>query len=119
MIKSDNAYMGVILVMCGLLGWASSPASAAVHIEGQVQAGGGPLANSTITLWEANAGDPKQLAQTQTGSDGRFELGTDETPGADVSLYLVAKGGVATVNKGSSDNPAIALLAVLGNTPPD
>ena len=35
-----------------------------------------------------------------------------------MSLYLVAKGGEATVNKGSGDNPAIALLTVLGNTPP-
>jgi len=33
-------------------------------------------------------------------------------------LYLVAKGGEATINKGSGDNPAIALLSVLGNTPP-
>ena len=118
MIETGKASIAVVLATCGLLGWACNPAAAAVHIEGQVQAGGGPLANSTVTLWEANAGDPKQLAQTQTGSDGRFELGTDETPGADVSLYLVAKGGVATVNKGSSDNPAIALLTVLGNTPP-
>jgi len=119
MIEIGKASIAVVLATCGLLGWACNPAAAAVHIEGQVQAGGGPLANSTVTLWEANAGDPKQLAQTQTGSDGRFELGTDETPSADVSLYLVAKGGVATVNKGSSDNPAIALLTVLGNTPPD
>ena len=29
-------------------------------------------------------------------------------PGKDVVLYLVAKGGVATINKGSGDNPAIA-----------
>jgi len=118
-IEIGKAGIAVVLAMCGLLAWTCNPAAAAVHIEGQVQAGGGPLANSTVTLWEANAGDPKQLAQTKTGSDGRFELGTDETPGADVSLYLVAKGGVATVNKGSSDNPAIALLTVLGNTPPD
>ena len=118
MIETGKASIAVVLATCGLLGWACNPAAAAVHIEGQVQAGGGPLANSTVTLWEANAGDPKQLAQTQTGSDGRFELGTDETPSADVSLYLVAKGGVATVNKGSSDNSAIALLTVLGNTPP-
>ena len=54
----------------------------------------------------------------QTGSDGHFQLGTDETPSADVSLYLVAKGGQATVSKSSGNNPAIALLAVLGNTPP-
>ena len=119
MIETGKASIAVVLATCGLLGWACNPGAAAVHIEGQVQAGGGPLANSTVTLLEANAGDPKQLAQTQTDSDGRFELGTDETPGADVSLYLVAKGGVATVNKGSSDNPAIALLTVLGNTPPD
>ena len=119
MIKIGKVSVAAALAMCGLFGWACNPAAADVRIEGQVQAGGGPLANSTVTLWEANAGDPKQLAQTQTGSDGRFELGTDETPGADVSLYLVAKGGVATVNKGSSNNPAIALLTVLGNTPPD
>ena len=119
MSENGKAGIAVVLATCGLLGWACNPAAAAVHIQGQVQAGGGPLANSTVTLWEANAGDPKQLAQTQTGSDGRFELGTDETPGADVSLYLVAKGGVATVTKGSSDNPAIALLTVLGSAPPD
>ena len=118
MIETGKAGIAVVLATCGLLGWACNPAAAAVHIQGQVQAGGGPLANSTVTLWEANAGDPKQLAQTQTGSDGHFELGTDETPGADVSLYLVAKGGVATIKEGSSDNPAIALLTVLGNNPP-
>ena len=119
MIETGKANIAVVLATCGLLGWSGNPAAAAVHIEGEVQAGGGPLANSTVTLWEASAGDPKQLAQTQTGSDGRFELGIDEASAAEVSLYLVAKGGVATVNKGSSDNPAIALLTVLGNTPPD
>jgi hypothetical protein len=92
--------------------------AADVRIEGQVQAGGSPIANSTVTLWAATTGDPKQLAQTQAGSDGQFQLGTDETLGADVSLYLVAKGGAAAVNKGGGDNPAIALLTVLGNTPP-
>ena len=119
MIEIGKASIAVVLATCGLLGCACNPAAAAVHIEGQVQAGGGPIANSTVTLWEANAGDPKQLAQTQTSSDGRFELGIDENSAADVSLYLVAKGGVATVNKDSSDNPAIALLTVLGNAPPD
>ena len=39
-------------------------------------------------------------------------------PSADASLYLVAKGGVATANKASGDNPAIALMAVVGNKPP-
>jgi hypothetical protein len=45
-------------------------------------------------------------------------LGTQETLGNDAVLYLVAKGGEATISKGSGDNPAIALLSVLGNTPP-
>jgi hypothetical protein len=35
----------------GLFGFATGPAEAAVRVEGQVQAGGGPVANSTVTLW--------------------------------------------------------------------
>src|SRR5262249_27363031 len=91
---------------------------AAVRIEGQVQAGGGPIANSAVTLWGASAGEPRQLAQTRTNSDGRFEVGSQDNLGADVILYFVAKGGEAAVNKDSGDNPAIALLSVLGNSPP-
>jgi hypothetical protein len=89
-----------------------------VRVEGQVRAGGGPLANSTVTLWAASAGEPRQLGQARTNNDGRFELGSQERLGAEVILYLVAKGGEAAINKGSGDNPAAALLAVLGNTPP-
>src|SRR5262249_53965411 len=63
------------------------------------------------------AGEPRQLAQATTSSDGRFEISNQETPAADVILYLVAKGGEPGVNKSSGNNPAAALLAVLGNTP--
>lgn len=84
-------------------------AAVAARIEGQVQVGGGPVANSTVTLWGASVAQPRQLAQTRTGSDGRFELASPDDVGRDVILYLVAKGG---------DNPAIALLSVLGNIPP-
>ena len=101
-----------------LLGYACGTAAAEVSIAGQAQAGGGPLANSTVTLWAASAGEPKQLAQAKSGNDGQFELRTAETPGKDVVLYVVAKGGVATVKKGSGDNPAIAFLTVLGTQPP-
>src|SRR5262249_45414645 len=75
-----------------------------VRVEGQVQAGGGPLASSTVTLWAASAGEPKQLAQTKSGSDGRFELRAADSPSKDVVLYVVAKGGIATVNKGSGQS---------------
>ena len=118
MIKIDRTRIAAMLLTGGVLGWLCGPAAAAVHIEGQVQAGGGAVVNSTVTLWAASAEEPRQLAQTKSGGDGQFQLATDETPSADVILYLVAKGGRATVSKSSGNNPAIALLAVLGNAPP-
>src|SRR5262249_9411010 len=118
MLRIDRAQMATTLLAVGVLGYACVPATAAVRIEGQAQAGGGPLANSTVTLWAASAGEPRQLAQARTNNDGGFELNSQETPGADVILYVVAKGGEAVINKGSGDNPAAALVAVLGNTPP-
>src|SRR6516165_4483888 len=118
MFTISKAHMLSTLLTLGILGYVCAPATAAVRIEGQVQAGGGPLANSTVTLWAASTADPRQLAQTKTSSDGRFQIDSQETPGADVILYLIAKGGEAAVKKGSGDNPAVALLSVLGNTPP-
>ena len=45
-------------------------------------------------------------------------LAPRKTPGKDIVLYVVAEGGVATVEQGGGDNPAIALLTMLGNAPP-
>src|SRR5262249_62267311 len=83
---------------------------------GQVLGAGAAIANSTVTLWSATAGDPKQLAQTRTGADGRFSLGVPATPGSDSSLYLVAKRGQPSVSKASGDNPAIPPLARVRTT---
>ena len=112
------AVLGVFGVVTAVGTEASAQQRSSVRMEGQVQAGGGPLAGSTVTLWSASTGEPKKLAQTKSGSDGRFELRTADTPGNDAVLYVVAKGGTATVKKGSGDNPAIALLTLLGNKPP-
>jgi hypothetical protein len=117
-LKVHKTQIATVLLAAALIGYACGSASAAVRIEGQVQAGGSPLASSTITLWAASSGEPEQLAQTKSGSDGRFELRTAETREKDIILYLIAKGGIPTINKGSGDNPAIALLTVLGNKPP-
>ena len=106
------------LGVLGLLSLVSGTADAAVRIQGQVQAGGGAVAGSTVTLWAGSGGEPKQLAQAKTADDGSFALGTDETPGSGVSLYLIAQAGVASVNRDAGDNPALAFLAVLGGTPP-
>jgi hypothetical protein len=118
MIRFKRANVITTLLTAGALGGACATAEAATRIEGQVQAGGGAVANSTVTLWGASAGAPRQLAQSRTSADGRFELNSQEDVGADVILYLIAKGGEPTIHKGSGDNPAIAMLAVLGNLPP-
>ena len=90
-------------------------ASAADSIKGQVLGGGAPIAQSTVTLWAASAGEPKQLAETKTDNEGRFELRSSGTS-VDSSLYLVATGGEPKA-RGGGDNSAIALLAVVGSTP--
>jgi hypothetical protein len=113
-IKHGLAAMPVAI---GLMASGAGPAEAAVQIDGQVQAGGGPVTNATVTLWAATAENPKQLAQVKSGPDGKFVIGSSQTPGSDTSLYLVAKGGEPMVGHGS-DNPAIALLTVLGSQPP-
>ena len=92
-----------------MLGGICGAAIAAVQVEGQVQAGGNALANATVTLWAGSSGDPRQLAQARSGTDGGFRLNSQEEIGRDVSLYLTAQGG---------DNPVVIWLAVLGNTPP-
>src|SRR5271166_2092061 len=119
-VESQNwPVRGALAVgLLGLLGSACGAADAAVRVDGQVQAGGGSVAGSTVTLWAGSAGDPKQLAQAKTADDGSFALSADTTPGPGESLYLIAKGGVAAVNKGAGDNPALAFLAALGGNPP-
>ena len=117
MLRTQQPLIFIALFITGILG-AFGPSAAAVRIAGQVQAGGGPLANATVTLWGASAGEPRQLGQARTNGDGRFEIGNQENIGPDVILYLTTKGGEAAVNKGSGDNPAAAMLSVLGNAPP-
>jgi hypothetical protein len=89
--------------------------TAADSINGRVLGGGAPIANSKVTLWAASTGAPTQLAQASTGTDGRFTMNAE---GASGSLYLVAKGGTPAANKANGDNPAIALMTVLGTRAP-
>lgn len=50
----DQLQVVVALLAFGLLAGASGSAAAAVVIDGQVQASGSPLANSTVTFWQAS-----------------------------------------------------------------
>lgn len=90
--------------------------AAAVEVAGRVLGGGAPIARSTVTLWAAGAGAPRQLATAQTAADGRFKLRAPA--GHDAVLYLVASGGQPSADRSGGENPAIALLAVLGKAPP-
>jgi len=109
--RAALSYMLGTLLSCTVL---TLQGFAEETIKGQVLGGGAPIANSTVTLWQASAGAPKQLAQTKTKVDGRFEMNSPG-PSGDTSLYLVATGGVP--KSGGGDNPAIALLTVLGSKP--
>ena len=97
----------------------ASSALTADHLSGRVLGAGGPIATSTVTLWEAGSNEPKKLAEAKTNDQGQFEIRSTAARGTDSFLYLVATGGVPKAQKSSADNPAIVLLTVLGNKPPD
>ncbi len=76
-------------------------------LAGVVQIAGHPLGGATVTLFAAGEGAPKQMGETKTDERGAFTL--DVHPATQRSVfYLVAKG----------QKPGVALLSVLGTTPP-
>src|SRR5262245_41540088 len=89
----------------------------AANIAGRVLGGGAPIANSTVTLFAASAGNPQRLGQARTGADGRFSINVPSVPSGSI-LYLAAKGGRLAANPSSGDNAAIALIASVGAQPP-
>jgi hypothetical protein len=97
------------------LGVLSMPALAD-QMHGQLLGAGVPIVGSTVTLWAEGLGGPQQLAQARTDDNGRFSL--DAAGGGDTVKYLVAKGGRPSTNAASGDNSAIALMTVVGSTPP-
>ena len=107
-----------LLAVAALFLISAAPAIAAVSLNGQVLGAGAPITNSTVTLYSASAGAPKQLAQAKTGAGGRFTLNAADVPGKEAILYVVAKGGTPAANKAGGNNSGIALLSVLGATPP-
>jgi Transthyretin-like family len=109
-----SSLVGVLSVATLML---AGSALATDHLSGRVLGGGGPIANSTVSLWEASSNAPKKLAEAKTNDQGQFDLRSTTARGADSVLYVVATAGVPKAQTG--DNPAIALLAVLGNKPPE
>ena len=106
-LTSSACAIGIVL--------SSVPTFAADSISGQVVGAGAPIVGSTVTLWAEGSGAPRQLAQARSGADGRFALTAD---GGGANLYLIAKGGRPSANAAAGENPAIALMTVLGSTAP-
>ena len=89
----------------------------AAQVKGRVLGKHEPIANSTVTLWAASQGAPAAIGHATTDAEGRFEIKAGGSRPAGSILYLVAKGGTPHGQK--TDNPAIALLAVLGASAPE
>src|SRR5690349_7746949 len=98
--RAVSRFLVEALVVSSLL--YGGPASAE-SFKGQVLGAGAPIAKSTVTLWAASADEPRQLAQSQTGADGRFTLNAGGAAGKETIFYLVAKGGQPAANKASGD----------------
>lgn len=107
-----------IAVIAALGALSNATLVSAAALNGLAQGGGAPIVNATVTLWTASTAAPKQLAQAKTGADGRFVLNAPDAAEKDASLYLVARGGRSAADKASGDNPAIALMTVIGSKPP-
>jgi len=109
--------VGALVLLNAMLPTAIA-ASAQVGLEGRVLGAGAPIAGSTVTLWAANADAPAKIAETQSDSQGHFAMQFAGLPGQGRSFYLLASGGVPAAGNESGNNAAIALLSVVGSTPP-
>jgi hypothetical protein len=118
MSVTRNISFGLLAVFAAMTTVAPQASAQQQQLEGQVLGAGSPIANATVTLFAATSSASTQLSQTQTGADGHFRLSYARPQNSDTSLYLVATGGVPDANRGSGNNPSIALLTVVGTTPP-
>jgi hypothetical protein len=117
MMATFSSLRAVFLTALTASVFTAGAAYAADNLKGQVLGAGSPIAKSTVTLWLAGEGAPKQLAQARTNEEGRFQLLAKSERG-DGILYVVATGGEPKGSRAGGDNPAIALISVLGSKPP-
>jgi NHL repeat-containing protein len=71
-----------------------------------------PIADSSVTLYEAGpaGGNATALATTTSDSNGNFSIGLATAPPPTATLYLVAIGGTT----GGGHNGAILLMSIIG-----
>jgi sugar lactone lactonase YvrE len=107
-------YVALVAVFGAL---ASVQAAKAQPLVGYIRTGDRPIVKSTVTLWSAGPHSPKKRAQATSGNDGRFELeAPPRQPGE--TLYLLATGGSPPGAGTGRSDPAIVLMATLGEALP-
>ncbi|MCK1463144.1 hypothetical protein IVB34_33505 [Bradyrhizobium sp. 2] len=116
-MKFIQQFWVVMLALGAAIMVPGAPASAQQQLEGQVLIAGEPIVGATVTLWTTGAGAPAQVAQAQSGADGRFALSAPPAAG-NAPVYLVAKGGTARAAASRGSNNAIALMVLLGTPLP-
>ncbi|MCB4377191.1 hypothetical protein FZZ92_06925 [Synechococcus sp. MU1611] len=104
--------LGQVLALSALaLGTATGSVEARGHstLKGQISLKGQPVSDSSITLWQTQAGQsPKQLSTHRSNKSGAFSVNVRATQG--VVHYLVAQGG----DIGGSSADQLTMLTVLG-----
>ncbi|MCW5892413.1 MAG: hypothetical protein KIT14_17975 [bacterium] len=110
--------MRLPLLAVALAAGAFGQIASAEQLTGNVTGGGGPIAESTVTLWAAGEADPTKLSETRSGDDGAFRLDFDAHEAGGGVLYLTVRGGEPKIGGSVGANPAIALMATLGATAP-
>ena len=88
--------------------------ASATELSGTIQVAKQPIAGSTVTLFAAGTGEPKQLCQGKSDDSGAYKLIYKDSPAGSV-FYVVTKGGTPKAGKATE---GLALLSVLGPTPP-
>ncbi|HEU5430386.1 MAG TPA: hypothetical protein VFU81_01920, partial [Thermomicrobiales bacterium] len=122
-IRLDRCQLGVAAGVLSLTRFLPGHAAAAtksinVDLIGQAIAAGAPIVGSVVTLWEGSAAAPRQIAQTRTDDAGRFVFAGVDAPGPNAIRYVVAAGGMPTANAAAGEQPTLALMTLLGPTPP-
>jgi hypothetical protein len=111
-----HSQLSICAALAALITVGASTDSAR-ELTGCVLVAGQPVAGATVTLYAAGPAEPARLAESKTDDHGAFELDTGQ-PTSETQLYVVAKGGTPKAAASKSTNDAIALLALLGLTPP-
>lgn len=108
------------------VGGTTSSQSPTAKLSGNVHGGQQPVSGATIQLYEVGIGvgnapyatglaKPILSTAVTTGSTGNFSITGDYTCDAGSYVYITASGGNPGLSPSTTNNPQIALMAVLGS----